>query len=67
MTTIEKCDKKGGPIIKELLEEAKSKSITDGLNPDFLFIQRAFVGGGYRSKVMEIKGRGKIISQLLYS
>lgn len=54
-----KIDKKGGLYLKELLEKLKETGIAKGLNPDLFFVQRAFVGAGIRSKLIDIKARGK--------
>ena len=52
-------DKKGGSYVKELLEKLKETGIQKGLNPDLFYVQKAFVGFGTRSKMIDIKARGK--------
>ena len=55
----EKIDKKGGPVLKELLLKVKELGIQKGYNPDLFYVQRAIVGRGVRSRVIHIKARGK--------
>lgn len=57
---VEKIDKKGGPILKDLLIKLKQKCIDEGGNPDFLYVKEAFVGKAFRSKLIDIKARGKM-------
>lgn len=61
----EKIDKKGGPIIVTLLKQAKLDAKQKEYNLDMLYVHQAYVGGGYRSKKIEFKGRGKLHSTLL--
>jgi ribosomal protein L22 len=54
----EKIDKKGGPVIVKLLNDAKLDAKRKEMNIDLLYVHQAYVGGGYRSKKVEFKGRG---------
>ena len=51
---------KGGPILKELLENLLQKCKDEEGNPDQLYVKQAFVGKGVRSKLIDIKARGKM-------
>lgn len=60
ISAAEKLDKKGGPVLLELLQKVKEAGVKQGLNPDMFYVKEAFVGKGFRSKMIDIKARGKM-------
>ncbi|CAI2377582.1 unnamed protein product [Moneuplotes crassus] len=58
-TTISKNKKKGASYLYDLLTRMRDDGKEKGLNPDFFYVEEAYVGKGIRGKKLDIKARGK--------
>lgn len=56
---IENCKKKGGPLIKSVLEAARANAVKQGLAEERLFVKECIIGKKLGQMKMDIKGRGK--------
>lgn len=56
----ENLEKKGAIYLRKCLESARRNAIRKGLNDAQLYVKECYVGKGIRSKMIDIKARGKM-------
>lgn len=59
MAIVNTVDKKGGPVVKSVLEAARKNGENKGFAEDRMFVKTSVVGKGLSHKKIDIKGRGK--------
>ena len=52
-------DKKGGPIVKSVLEACRKNGENKGYSEDRMFVKTAIVGKAIKMRKMDIKARGR--------
>jgi ribosomal protein L22 len=58
--TITSVDKKGGPLVKSVLEAARHNGVKQGFSEERMFVKSITVGRAQGPKKIDIKGRGKM-------
>lgn len=53
------CNKKGGPLVRSVLEAARANAVKRGMQEERLFVKECIVGKELGQKKMDIKARGK--------
>lgn len=60
MNIISDCEKKGGPVVRSVLEAARKNGEKKGFSEDRMFVKFSIVGKAIDRKKIDIKARGKM-------
>jgi len=59
LNVLNESDKKGGPIVRSVLEACRKNGEKKGFSEDRMFVKTAIVGKALDHKKIDIKGRGR--------
>jgi ribosomal protein L22 len=59
LNVLNETDKKGGPIVRSVLEACRKNGENKGFAEDRMFVKTAIVGKALDHKKIDIKGRGR--------